>query len=115
MPQVVVYKGAERCEAYLLQNEGFVVIGLAESSDIVLSDSSRTVSRYHAALIQVPDMPGSYFVRDLGSLHLTRVGGESVERRLLCDGDVIEIGDYRLSYSDHVETKTHMGRLRVVS
>ncbi len=114
MPQLTVYKGSALQTEYSFRTNNIIVIGRALTNDIVLHDSARRVSRHHAALIRVTRAEGQYFIRDLGSLHATRVCGELVDRRLLRDGDVIEIADYKLVFSNHAEAKNRAGLLRVV-
>jgi len=75
-------------------------IGRAQSNDLQLAHNKR-VSRHHAAIIRLKNPSGqteSHFVRDLGSLHFTRVNGEIVFRGLLENRDVLEIENFRLEY-----------------
>jgi pSer/pThr/pTyr-binding forkhead associated (FHA) protein len=65
-----------------------VTIGRAPDCDIRLSDD--TVSAHHATLVHKRD--GSFELTDMGSRNGVRVNGERVERRMVANGDKIELG-----------------------
>ncbi len=72
-------------------------VGRHDANDVVLGD--HRVSRDHARLVRDGD---GVAIEDLSSRHGTRVNGEAVEagaRRLLADGDRIQIGEAELIYS----------------
>ena len=71
---------------------GRIMIGSAEDSDLHLV--GRFVSRHHALI--VPVQGGTYYVADLNSEHGLAVNGKAVNCRVLCDGDVIGVGPFRL-------------------
>ena len=100
MPHLIIERGKDKIRDYPLEGS-IVTIGRASSDDIKLP-GNRKISRYHAALIKTADEKG-YFVRDLGSLSHTKLrrGNSSkiVYRKLLEDGDAIEIEDYTITYS----------------
>ena len=75
-----------------LEFEGDVIsIGRAVDNEIRLSET--LVSRHHCRI----EREGSqHWLVDLGSSNGTRVGGERVLRRLLEDGDQIQVGQARL-------------------
>src|SRR5262252_8447664 len=98
MPEVTVHRRSKRLYSYDLSSSPLVTVGHDPANDIVLRDMARGVSRHHAALVPRAS-DGRYFVRDLKSLRGTRVAGRPVDRELLRDGDVIEIGDYQLLFS----------------
>jgi DNA-binding NtrC family response regulator len=112
MPKLEICKGSHFSKDYVFPDTDILVIGRTQSNDIVLPD--RTVSRYHAAIVRVPGAQPQYFVRDLGSLHCTRVRGAPVYQRVLADGDVIQIGSFRLVYSARNEAQTRQHHLRIV-
>lgn len=71
-----------------------ISIGRNEDNDITLSDM--VVSRYHAEVVLVDD---KYHIADKGSRLGTLLNGTRLESRTpLQDGDVVEIGSYRLSF-----------------
>jgi serine phosphatase RsbU (regulator of sigma subunit) len=70
------------------------VIGSSSDCDILLVDPR--VSRAHARIEQGPD---GFYLEDLGSKHGTMVNGARLTGRCrLEDGDLIEVGGYRLEY-----------------
>lgn len=81
-------------ELQLKPEQPELFIGRQESSDIVLKEE--TVSRKHARIIL---QNGDWFLEDLHSKHGTLLNGESIipeEKRILHDGDKIQIGDETL-------------------
>ena len=70
-----------------------LTIGRRTHNDIALDDL--TVSGEHAL---VRTRGTASVVHDLDSRNGTLVNGMSIKQRVLCDGDVIEIGIYRLRY-----------------
>ena len=69
------------------------LIGRLETSDIRLDDVN--VSRRHAELLRVGD---AWYVQDLESTNGTKLNGHSVDRAVLADGDVVEVGVTRLTF-----------------
>jgi DNA-binding NtrC family response regulator len=114
MPLLIAKKGTSFHKEFAFPSQDFILIGRAQTNDVVLPDATRKVSRYHAALIRSPG-ESAYFIRDLGSLHSTRVSGQAVDRKTIDDDDVIEIGDYKLVYSLDSIPGQALGCLRVVS
>jgi DNA-binding NtrC family response regulator len=112
--QFQIHKANLPYRQYLVPECDVLVIGRNPTCDISLADDTRKVSRYHAALVRLAE-EGEYFIRDLGSLHGTRVNGLPVHQQILHDGDVVEIADYRLAYSTHSYPKSQSNRIRVVS
>jgi len=75
-------------------HEGTYTIGRSEESDIFLNDL--TVSRRHAVLTVEKD---AVFIEDQGSLNGTFINDNLIEKRAaLKDGDVIQIGRFKLLY-----------------
>ena len=71
-------------------------IGRRATNTLVLDDL--TVSGEHAVLlVGLQDV----VIQDLGSRNGTLLNGRPVARALLSDGDCIDIGIYRLVYSQH--------------
>lgn len=74
--------------------QGTYTIGRSEESDLFLNDL--TVSRQHAVLAVEKD---GVFIEDLGSLNGTFINGKLIDKRAtLNDGDVIQIGRFKLLY-----------------
>jgi pSer/pThr/pTyr-binding forkhead associated (FHA) protein len=67
------------------------VIGRRDHTDVVLPD--KTVSGEHAAITRDSS---SYYVEDLHSSNGTLLNGSIITRSELNDGDVLELGIYRL-------------------
>jgi len=72
-----------------------VMIGRHERNDVSLDN--RFVSRHHALLVSRED---AIYVVDLQSTNGTFVNASPVTRHPLRDGDVIQIGNYRLRYCE---------------
>lgn len=68
-------------------------IGRQQDSDIFLDDI--TVSRRHAMIVKRPD---GFYIQDQGSLNGTYVNRVRVETQKLSDGDLLQIGKYRLTF-----------------
>jgi len=68
-------------------------IGRRADADVVIDDAS--VSRRHAQLIRRGD---AWYVADIGSRNGTTLNGQAVTREVrLSDGDVLELGEARLT------------------
>ena len=90
---IIVRSGGGRAgEAFTLKRDR-LTIGRSPESDIFLDDV--TVSRRHAELQRRPD---GFAIADLGSLNGTFVNRRRVDRKLLEDGDEVQIGKYKLTY-----------------
>ncbi|MEW7972479.1 MAG: FHA domain-containing protein [Candidatus Thiodiazotropha endolucinida] len=70
-----------------------MLIGRDESCEVCLED--RSVSRHHATLIKVFS---GYSIEDEQSTNGTRVNGNTVTKRFLKHGDLIEVGKYHLRF-----------------
>ncbi len=86
-PKLVALLGPLRGQAYDLSTDRLVV-GRLTSNQICIPDQS--VSRRHCVLELES---GRFNLRDLDSRNGTRVNGLPVMRRVLEDGDLIEVGD----------------------
>lgn len=89
---LIVERGANAGSRFLL-NSDHVNAGRAQDSDIFLDDIS--VSRKHVAFVRTDE---GIVARDIGSLNGTYVNRESVDERLLRDGDEVQIGKFRLVF-----------------
>ncbi len=81
--------------SHVALSQNRMVIGRGDDVDILLE--STAVSRQHAELSQDPF--GRWWVRDLGSRNGTKVNGSAVTEALVRPGDVVQVGDFRLSLS----------------
>jgi adenylate cyclase len=84
------YKAGEKAASTVVEPAG-VTIGRKETCDVVLP--SNDVSRQHA---EIRAVDGRWILRDLGSSNGTQVGGATVGRHELQDGDRIRIGGFEL-------------------
>jgi len=73
-----------------------VVIGRDELADVGLF-GDRSVGLKHAVVRRTP---GGYVLQDAGNSIGTKVNGVAVRERVLQDGDVIEIGSFRLEFHE---------------
>src|ERR1039457_5455742 len=100
MPQLIVYRKDTLHREYSFSDADILTIGRARTNGIVLPDAEHYVSRQHAVIVRAAGAGTRYFVRDLGSLRCTFVGGEPIHQHLLRDGDVIHIAGYELVYAE---------------
>lgn len=77
---------------YFLQKERFT-IGRRPTCDIQINDQG--VSKEHVAILNVGN---DQIVEDLGSTNGTVINGQRVQRHILQNGDVIEVGRYCLKF-----------------
>ncbi len=89
---LIVERGANAGSRFLL-NSDHVAAGRSQDADIFLDDIS--VSRQHVSFVRTDE---GIIVRDVGSLNGTYVNRESVDERLLRDGDEVQIGKFRLVF-----------------
>lgn len=90
--RLVIQEGAKAGLRFTLQ-ETITTIGRHPESHIFLSDL--TVSRRHAEVII---SEGGFEVRDAGSLNGTYVNMQRVDSARLQDGDIVQIGRFKLEY-----------------
>ncbi len=90
---IIVRSGGGRAGEAFTLNEQRLSIGRSPDSSIFLDDV--TVSRRHAVLVRRPD---GFAIEDQGSLNGTFVNRKRVDRKVLEDGDEVQIGKYKLTY-----------------
>ena len=69
-------------------------LGRRPYNDIVIDNLA--VSGEHAVLLSVGE---DVFIEDLNSTNGTYINGKAIKKQLLSNGDVIEIGKYRIKYT----------------
>lgn len=74
-------------------------IGRSRDNELTLDDSS--VSRLHAEIHRYNN--GNFFILDMQSLNGIYVNEEQVSNKKLQEGDIIEIGDIFLRFTQHAE------------
>lgn len=98
MPKLLLIENKETVSSFDL-SEGKIMIGRDEHCDIYLDDEA--VSRHH---VRVFTLMGDAFLEDLGSSNGTFVNGKLTQKCALNDGDVIQIGEKELRFSQPVES-----------
>ncbi len=91
-PALIVRKGPQSGERFFLDRP-HLTVGRDPQSDIFLNDM--TVSRSHAFLVV---SHGEVTVRDASSLNGTYVNGVCVDAAPLSDGDVLQVGTFRMVF-----------------
>jgi len=81
--------------AELLLTPGRAIIGRTAENDLQID--SKFISRHHAQIITTSN---SCFVEDLNSTNGISYNGKRIRRRVLNDGDVLQIGEHDLVYVD---------------
>lgn len=86
-----------------------LTIGRNAHNDVRIEDFS--ISGEHA---RITTILGDAFLEDLDSTNGTSVNGRPVTRRVLADGDIVELGKYRLRFIAPVEAQSALeqGRRR---
>jgi pSer/pThr/pTyr-binding forkhead associated (FHA) protein len=92
-PVLAVTRGARRGDLLPLSEDSAISIGRARANDVVLDDTS--VSSQHC---RVRPEQGRFVLYDLKSTNGTMVNGRRVERHLLEEGDVIQVGETSLQF-----------------
>ena len=94
MPKMIIsLDGAVLREVQLTKDR--VTLGRRPYNDIVIDHLA--VSGEHA-LVQL--LGSETFIEDLNSTNGTYINGKTVKKQLLKNGDVIEVGKYRIQYVD---------------
>ena len=90
---LLVKRGPNAGSTFLLDADE-TPAGRNPESAVFLDDI--TVSRQHATIERRG--PGTWFVRDGGSLNGTYVNGEQVDETKLASGDEVQIGRFKLTF-----------------
>ncbi len=91
-PVLVVRKGPDVGERFYVDRQS-LSLGRDPGADIFLNDV--TVSRRHADLQRAGS---EVSIVDSGSLNGTYVNGVCVDKAILADGDVVQIGTFKMVY-----------------
>ncbi|RDH88614.1 MAG: hypothetical protein DIZ78_01400 [endosymbiont of Escarpia spicata] len=97
MEKLVVLNNNDTLEEFPLEQRR-VELGRDPTSDLCLGDQS--VSRHHASLVRIYT---EYYLEDHRSTNGTRLNGHDIKKHMLKNGDVIEIGKYRLKFQKQQE------------
>lgn len=88
---IVTINGSTQKEVSILKSR--FTIGRRPGNDLVLDHL--TISGQHAA---IDTTPGGAFILDLGSTNGTLVNGQPITKHWLQNGDVVELGKYKLTF-----------------
>lgn len=92
---LLIVKRGDGGGARFLIDEDVITVGRHPESDIFLDDI--TVSRHHAKFLRIE---GNIYLEDLGSLNGTYINRTLVDdKALVRQGDEIQIGKYRATFS----------------
>jgi len=104
-----IWKGKDTPRVFkIFAEDQIITMGLLPSNNIVLEDEKRYISRTHAAIVtyQPPENPTprpketyQYFIRDLGSSLGTKVNGRYIRKKVLREGDLIEIDKHKIKFT----------------
>ena len=116
--ELTIKKGNQIIQNFhLFSCDDVLTIGRHYSNNIQLSDDPK-ISRVHAAIVRYDPVKkdsnqdisenktSSFFIRDLGSAHGTKVGGKFTHKRLLNEGDVIRISKYNIIFGRTVSDES---------
>lgn len=114
MPYLVVSLGDVAHKEFAFPAVDLITIGRSLRNDIALPQASRRISRFHAAIVRCDGSDNTYFIRDLGSACSIQIDGVNVDRKILADGDIIHIAEYRVQYFSRNQLRKRSSPLRVV-
>lgn len=92
-PVLAATRGARKGETFRLSAQSAISIGRSRANDIVIDDAS--VSSQHC---RIRPEQGRFVVHDLNSTNGTMVNGRRVERHVLDEGDVVQVGETSLQF-----------------
>ncbi|MBI1795456.1 MAG: sigma 54-interacting transcriptional regulator [Candidatus Eisenbacteria bacterium] len=99
-------------DAHYRWDEGSIGMGRDAANHVILADPR--AARWHAAIFEEPGP--SYRLRALGQRCATRVNESPTRSRVLDDGDVIRVGDWRLTFhapAAAAAARASLGRLQL--
>ena len=98
MPKLIVSLDEKIVDEIPIEKE-IITIGRRTDNDICLDNLG--ISGYHSQISTVLD---DSFLEDLNSTNGTFVNSKIVKKHALKDGDVIDIGNHRIKYVNHLAT-----------
>lgn len=101
---LTVYTPGRPAFRYLLDSRNVAIGRSAKVGNDIVLESDSLCSKRHAAIEQ--DADGRYTLYDLGSTNGTKVNGEPIDNRTLCDADEIELGQSRLQFRQPLPLRT---------
>lgn len=100
MPKLIISLDEKVVEEIPLEKE-IITIGRRTDNDLCLDNLA--ISGYHSQISTVLD---DCFLEDLDSTNGTFVNSEIVKKHALKDGDVIDIGNHRIKYVNHLASSS---------
>ena len=100
MPKLIVSLEEKVVEEIPIDKD-IVTIGRRTDNDICLDNLS--ISGYHS---QIKTVLNDCFLEDLNSTNGTFVNSKIVKKHALKDGDIIDIGNHRIKYINHMATSS---------
>ncbi|HEX2585213.1 MAG TPA: AAA family ATPase [Steroidobacteraceae bacterium] len=98
--RLLLSRQGESIGTYLLKAGRFIIGRTAEND---LQVDSKFVSRHH---VQIITTKASSVIEDLNSTNGISYNGKRIRRRVLNDGDVIQLGEHELMYMDDRPTRS---------
>ena len=89
---------------YCLSAETIAIGRSARADNDIVLETDSLCSKRHAAIEK--DGDGRYTLYDLGSTNGSKVNGQRVDNRTLCDGDKIQLGQTRLLFEQKMPAGT---------
>ena len=100
MPKLILSTKDEIIDEYPIDKE-LITIGRRTDNDICLDNLA--ISGYHT---QISMVLNDCFIEDMNSTNGTFVNSKIVRKHALKDGDVIDIGNHRIKYINHLATSS---------
>jgi len=99
-PKLIISLENKIVEEIPIEKE-ILTIGRRTDNDLCLDNLA--ISGYHSQISTVLD---DCFLEDLGSTNGTFVNSEIIKKHALKDGDIIDIGNHRIKYVNHLATSS---------
>jgi len=103
MPKLILSTKDEIIDEYPIDKE-LVTIGRRTDNDICLDNLA--ISGYHT---QISMVLNDCFIEDMNSTNGTFVNSKIVRKHALKDGDIIDIGNHRIKYINHLASSSANG------